>query len=185
VTGSCPSCGATVRAGDPWCTLCYADLRPKPPAPPAVDPLTAPLDVLVAAAPAAAPEIAAAAPEVAVAAPAPVVPAAPVDPLTAPLSAVLAQPLAADPGAPSTVTWPCVDCGGRSPIEAAACTTCGTPFGGRITRLDDVRALRQRRMVIAVACLAAFLVLLGAFTLATTKEPPKGQPAPGPTIMVP
>ncbi|MDQ1711322.1 MAG: hypothetical protein QOE45_772 [Frankiaceae bacterium] len=52
---SCPSCAATVRAGDPWCTLCWTDLRPKPePVPVAaavasgtraasVDPLTAPL----------------------------------------------------------------------------------------------------------------------------------------------
>ena len=29
----CPKCGAAVKPGDPWCTLCYADLRP--PAPPA------------------------------------------------------------------------------------------------------------------------------------------------------
>ena len=31
----CPSCAATLRAGAPWCTLCYADLRPPPPEPPA------------------------------------------------------------------------------------------------------------------------------------------------------
>ena len=31
----CPACTAYVRAGSEWCTLCYADLRPKPdPAPP-------------------------------------------------------------------------------------------------------------------------------------------------------
>lgn len=60
----CPKCGAAVKAGDPWCTLCYADLRPpapptaapQPPAPayaeplaPQVgrpDPLTAPLAAL-------------------------------------------------------------------------------------------------------------------------------------------
>ena len=27
---TCPSCGATVRPDSPWCTLCYADLRPAP-----------------------------------------------------------------------------------------------------------------------------------------------------------
>jgi len=60
----CPACGAAVRPGDPWCTLCYADLRPPPsPAPDPVpvvaepaplqayvpvtaDPLTAPLEAL-------------------------------------------------------------------------------------------------------------------------------------------
>jgi hypothetical protein len=26
----CPACSAYVRAGSQWCTLCYADLRPKP-----------------------------------------------------------------------------------------------------------------------------------------------------------
>lgn len=55
----CPKCGAAVRFGDPWCTLCYADLRPPPPEPepepepqpaavtppPRPDPLTDPLTV--------------------------------------------------------------------------------------------------------------------------------------------
>jgi hypothetical protein len=26
----CPQCGALLRSGAQWCTLCYADLRPKP-----------------------------------------------------------------------------------------------------------------------------------------------------------
>lgn len=47
----CPTCGATTRDGDPWCTLCYTDLRPPQVAAPAPaergplppDPLTAPL----------------------------------------------------------------------------------------------------------------------------------------------
>lgn len=53
----CPQCRAVVRPGAPWCTQCYADLRPAPaPEPPpalaipatasygapALDPLTAP-----------------------------------------------------------------------------------------------------------------------------------------------
>ncbi|MDT7538999.1 MAG: hypothetical protein QOI82_2584 [Actinomycetota bacterium] len=64
-TDRCPKCGAAVRFGDPWCTLCFADLRPPAPAPrpepplvadpPAYspapvgrgpDPLTAPLDAV-------------------------------------------------------------------------------------------------------------------------------------------
>jgi hypothetical protein len=32
----CPACTAYVRAGSEWCTLCYADLRPKPDPAPAV-----------------------------------------------------------------------------------------------------------------------------------------------------
>lgn len=27
---ACPACGAALRPDAPWCTLCYADLRPKP-----------------------------------------------------------------------------------------------------------------------------------------------------------
>jgi hypothetical protein len=71
----CPQCAALVRPGQPWCTLCHADLRPEPaggrapsvvdepadainaqagpvePAPTgAVDPLYAPLEMLSAAA---------------------------------------------------------------------------------------------------------------------------------------
>jgi hypothetical protein len=153
--------------------LCWTDLRPPPPVPAAapVDPLTAPLEALTApAAPAAAP------PAAPVTAPA-AAPVAGVDPLTAPLAVLLAQPLAADPEAPSVPTWPCVECGGRSPLEAAACTTCGTPFGGRIARLDDAKAVRQRRMVIGIGVAAAFLALLAAITFATTPEPPPAPPA--------
>jgi hypothetical protein len=54
---SCPRCGAHVRAGSDWCTLCYTDLRPadqRPPVEPAVDvDATAP-PTAVAATPAAA-----------------------------------------------------------------------------------------------------------------------------------
>ena len=184
MSGSCPSCGATVRAGDPWCTLCWTDLRPKPapvPAPavapaapaaavpaanaPALDPFTAPLESLP---------------------PLPPPPPPPVDPLTAPLSAVLSKPLAADPGAPAGPEWPCVECGGRSPIEAAACVTCGTPFGGRIARLDDAKAVRQRRMFVGIGVVVAFLVLLAALTMALTKPPPADGPAPGgPVVELP
>ncbi len=32
---TCPSCGATVRADVPWCTQCYAELRPERTQPPA------------------------------------------------------------------------------------------------------------------------------------------------------
>jgi len=38
------------------------------------------------------------------------------------------EPLASPDGSPVVATWPCVACGGRNPIEADACTACGTPF---------------------------------------------------------
>lgn len=163
---ACPSCRATVREGDPWCTLCWTDLRPEQVSPEQVSP------------PAATP----ARPLARDAADPPIAHAVATDPLTAPLSALLAQPVAADPTAPSTATWPCVECDARSPIEAPACATCGTPFGGRIARLDDARALRQRRMVVVVGSVVAFLALLGAFTLATTGAPPKKTPATTVTV---
>jgi len=175
MTGPCPSCGATVRPTDSWCTLCFADLRPPPPpapvpapvapvpvraAAPAVDPFTAPLDLLPPPPP-----------------PAP----APVDPLTAPLNAVLSQPLAADLGAPAP-TWPCVECGERSPLDANACVVCLTPFGGKITRLEDAKALRQRRMFVGIGAVVAFLALLAMFTMATTKSPPPQDSGPVVTV---
>jgi hypothetical protein len=38
LTPRCPGCGAHVRAGDQWCTLCYADLRAAAASPPAEPP---------------------------------------------------------------------------------------------------------------------------------------------------
>jgi hypothetical protein len=45
----CPRCSAQVFAGSDWCTLCYADLRPAPPAPP--EPAAPPVDRAPAPAP--------------------------------------------------------------------------------------------------------------------------------------
>lgn len=70
VLSRCPSCAAILREGAPWCTLCFADLRPvAAPAPvelpvpsaaayglPAADPLTAPTTQLVPAPTAATPD---------------------------------------------------------------------------------------------------------------------------------
>jgi hypothetical protein len=41
---SCPRCGAHVRTGSDWCTLCYTDLRPadQRPAVPAAEPVVPP-----------------------------------------------------------------------------------------------------------------------------------------------
>jgi hypothetical protein len=56
----CPRCGAAVKPGDPWCTLCYADLRPPaapvdPPAAVAAAPTYDPLSDPLPAAPVAGP----------------------------------------------------------------------------------------------------------------------------------
>jgi hypothetical protein len=158
---SCPSCAATVRAGDPWCTLCWTDLRPKPePPPPApvVAPVAAPLTPPVQAAVAA--------------------PRATVDPLTAPLAAVLSEPLAADPDAPDP-TWPCVSCNGMNHIDLNACATCGAPFGGWITRDANPKATKRRVLLLASAGVGVFLLLLAAITLMGTrvdKKPADGSP---------
>jgi hypothetical protein len=129
MTGSrCPACGAATPEGVPWCSLCYADLRPAP----------AP-DV-----PAPTPEPSAAVPTEA---PGAVVGAAS-DPLTAPIATLLgapAEPLpaavpAASPALPAVValdaeldpaeavTWPCLRCRAAVPLALDACPECGAGF---------------------------------------------------------
>ena|GEM_PF-978909 len=104
----CPHCGALLRSGAQWCTLCYADLRPKPePEPVAVSTRE--------------PRYAAAAP----------------DPSTAPVSALEAAAQAllpptvtgaeADPSAPP-VGWPCTGCGEIVSFDEDTCPSCGTGF---------------------------------------------------------
>jgi hypothetical protein len=104
VADRCPKCGAAVRVGDPWCTLCYADLRPPAPAPPepvAPDPVL-PTPLM---------------PE-----PGPVleVPSGP-DPLTAPLENVGASRVAGP-------SWPCSACGTVNPMASDVCSACGRHF---------------------------------------------------------
>lgn len=53
-------------------------------------------------------------------------------------SAGPAAPLPSPDGQPVAATWPCVVCGEHNPIEADACTACGTPFA-TMMRLDGVR----------------------------------------------
>ena len=109
----CPRCGAHVRADAPWCTLCYADLRPAP----------APVAVVAAPAATAAEELAALA----------------YDPLTAPLALVEAGGHGQSSGgiptetaesvAPEKATgWPCRRCEILVSFDEAACSTCGTGF---------------------------------------------------------
>ena len=104
----CPSCGAAVKHGDPWCTLCYADLRPPAPPPPPHSPPPPPA-----------------------ARPVPVAP--PADPLTDPIApspsyrpSVVAGPDPLDAG--SGPTWPCAACGAVNRMERDTCAGCGLPF---------------------------------------------------------
>jgi hypothetical protein len=111
----CPHCGALLRSGAQWCTLCYADLRPK----------TEPEPVAVTTRE---PSYAGAA-----------APGAPVDRLITPLSALEEAALAiarqadgnaapeAD-GSIAPVGWPCTGCHGMVSFGEDVCPTCGTRF---------------------------------------------------------
>jgi ribosomal protein L40E len=116
----CPHCGAAVPPAAQWCTLCYANLRPGREERP--DPLTAPLDTLLAPADAVPPS--------------PPVCAAPVS--AAPVSAA-AAPAAAAPAAAVLdgvgATWPC-PCGTAVPIADDRCPACFTPFLGGSSGVD-------------------------------------------------
>lgn len=100
----CPACAAAVRPGDPWCTLCYADLRPRAPEPLVAaggvserhDELSAPL-----------------VPEGPVAAPLPVAPEPAVDP---------SDPLGLRPPLPR---WTCPSCAATPTFDELVCPTCG------------------------------------------------------------
>jgi hypothetical protein len=109
----CPHCGALLRAGAQWCTLCYADLRPKPEPEPVAISIREP-------------SYAAGAPS-----------GAPVDALSAPLSPLelaaqaLLRHTAPDPDADSSgapVGWPCTGCEAIVSFDEDACPTCGTRF---------------------------------------------------------
>jgi len=102
----CPKCGALLRSGAQWCTLCYADLRPKP------EPVA-----------------------VSTREPSYAAGATPADPSTPQLSALeaaaqaLAQQAAPDAEASTPpVGWPCTGCGEIVSFDEDACPSCGTRF---------------------------------------------------------
>jgi hypothetical protein len=139
-TDRCPACGAAVRIGDPWCTLCYADLRP--PAPVEPEPVPEP----VADPPAYSPSTAVRGP----------------DPLTAPLEAVTSPVLG-----PS---WPCSGCGTVNPMARDVCSACGRHFLAGVREdeapilelpvVGDITQLtRGHRFAIAGGVVLAFILL--------------------------
>ncbi|MDQ1541951.1 MAG: hypothetical protein QOH29_2677 [Actinomycetota bacterium] len=164
----CPRCSALVRADSPWCTLCYADLRPQQPAYAASVPEAPAAEAPAAEAPAAATAFA---PSAAVSPmPSPWAPDAPAfDPLTAPFSvleaaaslpaqpvpvpsqptpdaaaapAADAQAAAADaqtaPEAGKPVGWPCTRCHTLVPLDDLSCPTCGSSFLAEVRGEPDL-----------------------------------------------
>ncbi len=143
----CPSCAAALRPGAPWCTLCYADLRPAPS--PGVPPVTAvPAQVLGSS--------------------------GTLDPLTAPASAfgLPDRSRAGEPAPPAPeATWPCVACGCANALSQDTCTACGAGFlaGLRASEgpllelpvVGDLAALsRGQRLGLAAGVVLALLALI-------------------------
>ena len=158
----CPRCGAHVRSDAPWCTLCYADLRPAPP--PAAISVSVPGGVSAPAAEEGVP--------------------AELDPLTAPLALVEAVAGGSHAGgdaqlasAPTkAVGWPCTRCETVVPFDDSECPACGSGFlDGASGDADFVQRIGGRGistgtqvMIMAggsiglVALITALLFLAGA-----------------------
>lgn len=102
----CPHCRGAVRPGAPWCTQCWADLRPAPePDLPVAHPVAGP--------PVAAPVALAAGTNGAR--------------IGAPPTATTA--VGVDTGrADGAPQWPCGTCGGGNPMELPVCAACGAAF---------------------------------------------------------
>ena len=148
----CPRCAALVAPRAPWCTLCYADLRPV--VEPAQDAVPGAL----------------AAPRAGRHRSAEVVGAAAGDLLVRPRRA--AAPTAdrdAETGAPG---WPCRGCGGQVPLARDACQICGAGFLDldaaavtvRLPWVGDLLAMSRARRAalggVAAAALGLLLLLL-------------------------
>lgn len=173
-TTPCPSCGAALRPGSPWCTLCYADLRPKPP--PSAHPLTPDTVPPNAAYGLAAP-----------------------DPLTQPLldfipAAVPVPPVAPVPAAPRPTlpvgTWPCATCGSPNQLEASSCSACGAGFlAGTTARptlvvpgVGDLSQLTRSQRLLVAAAAALVLILPIVLITALMSGPAPAPSDPGPQL---
>ena len=167
-TAGCPSCGAMLRPDAPWCTLCYADLRPAPVVAPAPLPASAPVVIV---------------PRASYGAPA-------VDPLTAALSTVVGEPVgdaAADP-----VAWPCTACGYANSLERDTCLECGAGFLAAVRDAqrptlvlpvvgDLTRMSRPRRLGLAAAAVLLLLLPIALLSLVQTGKMPAPRTAPAAT----
>ncbi len=151
---ACPSCGAALRPGQPWCTLCYADLRPSEPEPEVAD-------EPVAVAPS---EVVAVAPD-------------PLD-LSTPLDLVGRAPVTLPADLSPTVglepapgpAWPCTTCGAANSFDRDVCGSCGSAFlaaardEGPLLELpvvgDLTRLGRAQRLGLAAGLVVAFLAVV-------------------------
>jgi hypothetical protein len=153
---SCPQCNGAVRAGAPWCTQCWADLRPPPPAAAPAEPVA-----LVPGQPLALGQD--------------LTGASAVSPAPRSGTGVGDGVDAEEAG----VGWPCGLCEATNPLSLDACAACGSPFLatlsaqeppllalpgiGDVTRLGRGARIGLALGVVAVFVLAVFLlgVLLG------------------------
>src|SRR4051794_39179786 len=136
----CPSCAALVSTGAAWCSQCYADLRPAPPAPPTtMTPPPATSSTMVADAPAAA-----------------ALDELPDQPLPGVVPAVTEQ----------LSTWPCARCGTPVPFDDDECPQCharflASPLPGADNSLLDRLPTGQHKARNAVLVVVGGLVLPG------------------------
>lgn len=170
---SCPSCGAALREGAPWCTLCYADLRPPAQRPVLPTPTTAP-------------------PTAAYGPPAG-------DPLTQPLIDFLPPvqreaPLAAAEQAPVEAVlpgsgWPCSACGVTNSLASPRCAGCGAAFlaaaesrpSFALPLVGDIsRYSRSQRLTGAVGVVLLVLLVVAVLVMALTESAPPEPEAPTP-----
>ena len=168
-TTPCPSCGASLRPDAPWCTLCYADLRPAAvlPREPSA-PITA--------------------------APTHERPTEPPD-LPLPAHAPDEPQSVATPGPLGDTRWPCSRCQSDNPMQSNTCAACGAGFlaavrdaepplllipgVGDLTKMD-----RGKRLALAVGLVAAVLVPLAVSTALLTGSPRTAPPTVGPPAPV-
>ncbi len=170
----CPACGAVCSDTAEWCTLCYADLRPRQPAiavaPPGEVPAAGFCDPHLAPEPTADARSRTGSQPVAVVAPPDDVPAAGTgeqhrapEPSADTRVLTAAEAVAAVASEPR---WPCGACGELMPIAEPACTVCGAPFLGEtaappLARFAAMSPGRRALVMVvgAVALMALFMLL--------------------------
>ena len=145
----CPACGASLRPGAPWCTLCYTDRRAaQAPAPPPGPPAAVPLTTSTTAA-------------------------------TTTAATATGPALGPEPLPASGASWPCGSCGAANALGDSACAACGAGFLAGLREAEgpllelpvvgDLGAMsRAQRLGLAagvVLLLSALVLLLGVLTL--------------------
>jgi hypothetical protein len=176
----CPVCASAVRPGAQWCTLCFADLRPREPEPAstsqpsdivsgllaAFDPLTAPLALLERDGH----------DHAEVGAPAGVVGEGSEGAGALVRDASVRDGAVEDASVQAALAgWPCLTCGAIVQLELSACTACGAGFmtagpghrasGGRglMSAATDKKA--QLRIMIGGAGLICVMILVVLFVI--------------------